>query len=68
MVNSFAMNFETNMKTAGAFLFLEQYKLDKNYFENRIDTLRSLKLSDIQNIVKKYLNTDKMITVKIGRL
>ena len=29
VVNSFAMNFETNTKTAGSFLFLNQYKLDR---------------------------------------
>ncbi|MBP7854462.1 insulinase family protein [Candidatus Babeliales bacterium] len=68
LVNSFAMNFETNLKTASAFLFLEKYKLDKNYFENRIDTVRALTLSDMKNIVKKYLSTDKLITIKIGRL
>ena len=28
----------------------------------------ALKLVDMKNIVKKYLNTDKMIMVKIGRL
>jgi zinc protease len=68
IVNAVALQFETNEKIAESFLFLEKYKLSSDFFENRIDKIRALQLADVKNIVKKYLSTDKMITVKIGRV
>ncbi len=68
IVNSFPMMFETYDSIASTFTFMEKYHVPANYFENRIDIIRALQLDDVKKIVKKYLNTDKMLTVKIGRL
>ncbi len=68
VINSFPLMFETYENIANTLVFLEKYKFSQNYFENRIETIRALKLVDMQNVVKKYLNMDKILNIKIGRL
>lgn len=68
IINSFPMRFETNEKTAATFLFLEKYHLSNDYFENRIDNIRALTLQNLKAVGKKYVGTDKLFTVKIGRI
>lgn len=68
IINSFPLMFETYESIASTFVFLEKYGLPSDYFEKRIDSIRALQLEDVKNITRKYLNTQKMIEVKIGRL
>jgi zinc protease len=68
IINSFPLMFETYENIANTFVFLEKYGFPLNFFEKRIESIRALKLDEVKNIVHKYLSTDKMIQVKIGRL
>lgn len=68
VINSFPLMFETNENIANTFLFMEKYGVVSNYFENRIDTIRALKLDEIKKIVRQYLDSNKMMYIKIGRL
>lgn len=68
IINSFPLKFETYESIANTFVFLAKYGLPEDYFEKRIDSIRALKLDDVKNIVRQYLNTKKMIQIKIGRL
>lgn len=67
IINALINNFESNQATANAFLFLDKYNLPADFFDTRNKTLSKITLQEVIDTVKKYLNTDHMITVKIGR-
>ena len=68
VINAFPTLFDSNENMAATFLFLQKYGLPSNYFENRIDTIRAMKLDDMKSAVKKYLNSSKLLCVRIGRV
>lgn len=68
VINSFPAMFETIEDSAQTFLFLEKYKLPANYWSQKIDSIRAMKLEDMKNTVKKYLNSNKLLCVRIGRI
>jgi zinc protease len=61
-------SFDSNRKIAQAFLFLSKYNLPQNYFDERAEKLAKIPVSEIMDAVKKHLSTDKMITVRVGRV
>ena len=68
VINSFPAMFETIEDSAQTFLFLEKYQLPANYWSQKIDSIRAMKLEDMKNTVKKYLHSDKLLCVRIGRI
>ncbi|MEI7669988.1 MAG: insulinase family protein, partial [Pseudomonadota bacterium] len=68
VINTFPTLFETNENMASTFLFLQKYDLPYDYFQKRIETIRSMKLDDMKNSVKKYLRRDTLVCVRIGRV
>lgn len=60
--------FSTNRQAAGAFLFLEEYKLQADYFENRIAEIQSISRKTVQEASDQLLRADTFSTIKIGRL
>ncbi|MBP6869309.1 insulinase family protein [Candidatus Babeliales bacterium] len=67
IINSCALNFETNTSKASTFLFLKKYNLSDDYFEQRIAALKNITLEDVKIAVKKILSSDKLAVIKIGR-
>lgn len=61
-------SFESNQKIAKTFLFLRKYDLPADYFDTRIANLSKIKLPEIVETAKKYLDSQKMITVRVGRV
>lgn len=61
-------NFDSNQKIAQTFLFLRKYNLPADYFDTRAEHLAKIPLAEIVDTAKKYLDTSKMITVKVGRV
>lgn len=68
VINTFPSLFETYDSMASTFVFLERYGLPYDYFEQRMSMIRSLQLEDVKKIVKTYLDTKKLVVVRIGRL
>lgn len=68
IINSLVDNFATNRQTAATFIFLDKYQLPDNYFDIRLQQLLMTPLEDIKQAVKKYLDTNKLIKIRIGRL
>jgi len=68
LVNSMVDNFESYRQTAAAFLFLRRYNLPSDYFDMRAQQLQRVSLQDVQDAVKRVLDTNKMITLKVGRV
>lgn len=61
-------SFDSNHKIAQAFLFLRKYGLSKDYFDTRASHLAKITKDEIVEAVKKHLGTDKMVTVRVGRV
>ena len=68
IINSLVDNFASHYQTALALLFKDYYQLPENYFDKRNDALQKLSISNVQQAVKKYLNTKNMIVIKVGRV
>lgn len=68
ILNSLAYNFESNGSIANAFLFLDKYTLPKDYFDVRAKALEKVTIADMQAAVKKYLDRNKLLTFRVGRV
>ena len=68
VINTFPTLFDSNENMASTFLFLQKYELPENYFENRIDAIRAIDINRMKESVKKYLNSEKLVCVRIGRI
>lgn len=60
-------NFESNRAIANSAIFLERHKLPADYFNNRALQLKSLAIDDIKKTSAPFLDSSKMIRIKIGR-
>jgi zinc protease len=60
--------FESNKAIASNFLFLERYKLSKNFFDTRAEKLYSYTCNDVQNAGRAILKNTPKIEIIIGRL
>jgi zinc protease len=68
VVNSLTENFEANSSTAAAFLFVERYNLPATFFDTRNQVLAKITLDEVKKATGKVLNTDQMLTLRVGRL
>jgi zinc protease len=68
VINSFDGLYETNEQKASTFLFLQKYNLPFDYFEKRIETLQKINVEQVQQAVKKFVHSSRMVVVKVGRL
>lgn len=68
IVNSLVNLFESNLAIAKAFLWLEKYKFPADFFDKREAMLAPITLDEVKTSVNKYLDLDKMIMVKVGRV
>jgi len=46
---------------------LDKYNLPADFFDQRNKALMKVTLQEVIDTASKYLNTDNMITVKVGR-
>ncbi len=68
VINSLVDNFASNSSIAGSFLFLDKYGFSADYFDKRAAQLNKVTLDDMKTAVKKLLNSDNLVTVRIGRV
>lgn len=67
LINSMVDHFESNESIAQAFLFINRFKLDPNYFADRIAHLQTITIEQVKNSVEQVLDSKKLIRIKIGR-
>jgi zinc protease len=68
IANALINNFESNAHIAQSFLFLDRYGFAPDYFDTRAQQLAKIRKEDMQQAVKNFLNTNKMIILKVGRV
>lgn len=68
IMTSLINNFESNYSIANAFLFLEKYGFDYDYFDKRDEQLKSVTLDEMKQAVQSILDTTPLTTFRIGRV
>lgn len=68
IANSLVDNFASNMAIAQVAIFKENYQLADDYFDKRAQELLHITIDDMKTIVKKWLNSDKLVKIRIGRM
>lgn len=68
IINSLVDNFATNKRMANSFLFLDRYNLPDTYFDTKAQTIMAISLDQVKDAARSLLNTQDMITFKIGRI
>ena len=61
-------NFEANKSIATSFLFLQRFKLPDTFFDTRAQQFDAVTLPKIQQAVGSLVDTNNMVTIKIGRV
>ncbi len=67
IINSLVDNFASNYQMAQTFLFKDKFNLPADYFDTRAQFILGLKKQDMMEVVKKYLNSDRFVLVRVGR-
>jgi predicted Zn-dependent peptidase len=49
-------------------LYLDRFKLPADYFDNRAEQIAKITLDDMKKAVKNILNSENLITVRVGRV
>jgi zinc protease len=68
VINSLVDNFASNRQIAASFLFLDYFGFDKDYFDHRPAQLLAVTLDQVRASVRKFLHTDALVKVRVGRL
>ena len=61
-------NFASNQNIASSFIFLERYQLPTDYFDTRVQQLKTITAEQMKETAKKVLNTNRMCVLKVGRV
>ena len=67
-IGNFALTFETPAQIANSLANIVVYNLPEDYYRNYLLNLDAVKLDEIQNVAKKYLDTSHMAVVVVGDL
>lgn len=68
IINYMVSNFESNRGMASLFLAMDRYALPHDYYDTRAQKLMAISLDEVKAAVKKVLDNECMITLKVGRL
>lgn len=68
VINSLVDNFATNKYTAISILFLNNFKLNSDYFDKRTEQISNISLQEVKDAVKRYLNSKSLIKIRVGRV
>jgi zinc protease len=61
-------NFASNSSIGSAFLFLDRFNFPADYFDKRAAQLDKVTLDDMKTAVKDMLNSENLVTVRVGRV
>jgi len=68
IINAFVNKFSSNSKICSSFLSKHRLNLGIDYYDKIEDELNKIKKDDMLDVVLKYLNVEKMVKIRIGRL
>ena len=68
VINTLVDNFVSNSDIASTFLYVDRFKFPVDYFDKRAEQVEKVTLNDMKKAVKNILASDKIITVRAGRV
>lgn len=68
IANGLVSAFESNLSTAVTFLALDRFGLPHDYFDTRVAQLVRVTKQEMQEVVKNYLNTERFVLIRAGRV
>lgn len=68
VINAQVSNFATNQNVASAFIAIDRFGFSDDYFDTRAKKINAITLDEVKKAAQKYLDSSKMITVKVGRV
>ena len=68
VVNTLVDNFTSNNDIASTFLYVDRLGFPVDYFDNRAEQVEHVTLDEMKKAVKNILASDKIITVRAGRV
>jgi zinc protease len=66
LIGSLPLRLETNEGIAGALVDMELFELGLDYLERFPEIIRSITAAEIQAVVRKYLDPDRMVLSTAG--
>ena len=57
-----------DMENCSTFLYIDRFGFPADYFDNRAEQVEQVTLDDMKKAVKNILASDKIITVRAGRV
>ncbi|MBA2339981.1 MAG: insulinase family protein [Pyrinomonadaceae bacterium] len=66
IIRGLPRGFETPAQVADRMTDIALYDLPMDYFDNYIESVRAVKIDDINRVAQKYLDTSEMITLVVG--
>ena len=67
VMNALMDNFESSEAIAQTFIFLERLHLPADYFDKRLEYLKTISPAAIKQAVESILDLEKLIKVRVGR-
>ncbi len=67
IINSLVDNFATNQSLAATLLFVDRFNLPADYYDKRAHNLSQITKEEMQQTVRKYLDTQRFVLVRVGR-
>ncbi len=68
LANGLVSFFDSNANIAQAFLFLDKYGFDADYFDHRAQNMANVTLDEVKDAASRYLLPDKMCVLRVGRI
>lgn len=68
VINSLVDNFSSNYQTATSLLFQDVYQLPYDYFDTRAEQITLINKNQVQEAVKRWLNINSLVKIKVGRI
>ncbi len=68
LANGLVSFFDSNANIAQAFLFLDKYGFDADYFDHRAQNMANVSLDEVKDAASRYLLPDKMCVLRVGRI
>ena len=68
VINSLVDNFSNNSQIATTFLFLDMFGLPADYFNHRVGVLQSVTRQEVEESAAKFLRSDTLTVLKVGRV
>ena len=66
ITGGFALNLDSNSKLISNLAMIGFYDLPLDYLETYVDNMKDVSRSDVKKVLKKRLDTSKMVTVIVG--